>query len=210
MDNRETLTPSSGDAILKRHLFSEVARNWIKGRGHIERAYFVRRPSRQSFGFRVAASSGPIPKAPGSAGGYLLYYVIASSERLADALLNGKRYCTIMNEGVRLNVKLDDRAAAIALDYVDVDRQSDRHQIEFWLVTLVRICRQLTDTRLAPRHLRIRHRRDETPAEMRSFFGCDVEFGAASDEIMFPAPEASLPMVGSYNYLNDMLCRNAQ
>ena len=72
MDNRETLTPSSGDAILKRHLFSEVARNWIKGRGHIGRAYFVRRPSRQSFGFRVAASSGPIPKAPGSAGGYLL------------------------------------------------------------------------------------------------------------------------------------------
>ena len=38
----------------------------------MERAYFVRRPSRQSFGFRVAASSGPIPKAPGSAGGYLL------------------------------------------------------------------------------------------------------------------------------------------
>src|SRR5258708_40345261 len=72
MDNRETLTPSSGDAILKRHLFSEVARNWIKGRGHIGRAYFVRRPSRQSFGFRVAASSGPIPKAPGSAGGYLI------------------------------------------------------------------------------------------------------------------------------------------
>src|SRR5258708_31601955 len=71
MDNRETLTPSSGDAILKRHLFSEVARNWIKGRGHIGRAYFVRRPGRQSFGFRVAASSGPIPKAPGSAGGYL-------------------------------------------------------------------------------------------------------------------------------------------
>jgi hypothetical protein len=31
----------------------------------------VRRPSRQCFGFRVAASSGPIHKAPGSAGGYL-------------------------------------------------------------------------------------------------------------------------------------------
>src|SRR3954452_24791166 len=75
----------------------------------------------------------------------LVYYVVASSERLADALLNGKRYCTIMNEGVRLNVKLEDRAAAIALDYVDVDRQSDQHQIEFWLVTLVRICRQVTD-----------------------------------------------------------------
>src|SRR5712664_315006 len=72
MDDRETLTPSSGDAILKRHLFSGVAKNWIKDRGDVGRAYFVRRPSRQSFGFRVAASSGPIPKAPGSAGGYLL------------------------------------------------------------------------------------------------------------------------------------------
>ena len=100
----------------------------------------------------------------------LVYYVIASSERLADALMNGTRYCRIMNEGVRLSVKLDDRAAAIALDYVDVDRRSDRHQVEFWLVTLVRICRQVTDTRLAPRSLRIRHRRDETPAEMSELF----------------------------------------
>src|SRR5258705_10067705 len=85
MDNRETLTPSSGDAILKRHLFSEVARNWIKGRGHIERAYFVRRPSRQSFGFRVAASSGPIPKAPGSAGGYLPSAKSSGNEPVLDS-----------------------------------------------------------------------------------------------------------------------------
>src|SRR5712691_10770118 len=70
MDNRETSTPSSDDPILKRHLFSGVT---IKGRGDVGRVYFVRRPSRQSFGFRVAASSGPILKAPGSAGGYLQY-----------------------------------------------------------------------------------------------------------------------------------------
>ena len=140
----------------------------------------------------------------------LVYHVITSSERLADALLNGKRYSTLVNEGVHLNVKLDDRGVAIALDYVDVDRQSERHQIEFWLVTLVRICRKVTETRLAPRHLRIRHRRDETPAEMRSFFGCDVEFGATSDEIIFAAPVASLPIVGSDNYLNDLLLRYAE
>ena len=140
----------------------------------------------------------------------LIYYVIASAERLSDALLDGKRYCAIMNEGVRLTVKLDERAVAIALDYVDVDRQSDRHQIEFWLVTLVRICRQVTDTRLALRNLRIRHRRDQTPAEMRSFFACDVEFGADRDEIIFPAPVASLRIVGSDNYLNDLLLRYAE
>src|SRR5712691_1228004 len=70
MDNRETSTPSSDDPILKRHLFSGVT---IKGRGDVGRVYFVRRPSRQSFGFRVAASSGPILKAPGAAGGFLRY-----------------------------------------------------------------------------------------------------------------------------------------
>jgi AraC-like DNA-binding protein len=140
----------------------------------------------------------------------LIYYVIASSERFTDALLNGKRYCTVMNESVRLDVKLDNGGAAIAIEYVDIDRQSDRHQMEFWMVTLVRICRQVTDTRLAPRLVRIRHWREETPVEMRSFFGCDVEFGAASDEIIFPSPVASLPIVGSDNYLNDMLLRYAE
>src|SRR5258707_5011799 len=81
MDDRETLTPSSGDAILKRHLFSGLAKNWIKDRGDVGRAYFVRRPSRQSFGFRVAASSGPIPKAPGSAGGYLPHFTFPLAAR---------------------------------------------------------------------------------------------------------------------------------
>jgi AraC-like DNA-binding protein len=140
----------------------------------------------------------------------LVYYVIASSDRLADALLNGKRYCAVMNEGIRLDVRLDERAIAVAFDYVDIDRQSDRHQMEFWLVTMVRICRKVTDTRLAPRSVKIRHQRHETPDEMRNFFGCDVEFGANSDEVIFPAPVASLPIVGSDNYLNNLLLRYAE
>jgi len=74
----------------------------------------------------------------------------------------------------------------------------------------MRICRQVTDSRLAPRHLRIRLRRDEAPAEFRSFFGCDVEFGAESDEIIFPASMASLPIVDRDNYLNDLLRRYAE
>ena len=40
-------------------------------------------------------------------------------------------------------------SASLALDYVNVDRRSDRHQVEFWLVTLMRICREVTATRLA-------------------------------------------------------------
>jgi len=139
----------------------------------------------------------------------LVYYVIASSEQLADGIRNAERYSGIMNDGVRLHFRQDDRSAAIALDYVNLDRQSDRHQIEFLLVTVIRICRQITDTRLAPRHLRVRHHRDAMPAEFRKFFGTDVEFGAGADEIVFPAPVASLPHAKRDNYLNDLLRRYA-
>ena len=139
----------------------------------------------------------------------LVYYVIASSEQLADGIRNAERYSGIMNDGVRLHFRQDDRSAVIALDYVNLDRQSDRHQIEFLLVTVIRICRQITDTRLAPRHLRVRHHRDAMPAEFRKFFGTDVEFGAGADEIVFPAPVASLPLAKRDNYLNDLLRRYA-
>ena len=135
----------------------------------------------------------------------LLYYVIASSERLADAIRNAERYCGIMNDGVCLHFRQDDRTAAIALDYVNVDRHSDRHQTEFLLVMVTRICRQITDTRLAPLHLRVRHSREAPPAEFKTFLGINVEFGAGADEVVFPPPVASLPVVRRDNYLNNLL-----
>lgn len=114
----------------------------------------------------------------------LLYYVMASSGLLADALRNAERYSRINNEGIRLHFR-SDRATVIALDYLNVDRGSDRHQIEFWLTALVRIRRQLTNNRLAPRKLTVRHFRDNSPAEYKLFLASDVEFGAEADEIVF-------------------------
>ena len=140
----------------------------------------------------------------------LVYYVITSSDDLTDALLNGKRYCAIANQGIRIDVKQEDRSTAIVFDYVDVDRRSDRHQIEFWFVTTMRICRQATDTRLAPRTVRMRHSRDEAPPEFKTFFGCDVEFGADCDEIVLPMQVASLPVAGRDQYLNEMLRKYAE
>ena len=134
----------------------------------------------------------------------LLYYVMESSGLLADALRNAERYSRINNEGVRLHFR-SDRATVIALDYLNVDRRSDRHQIEFWLTALVRICRQLTDNRLAPRRLAVRHFRDNSPAEYKLFLASDVEFGAEADEIVFSEQVASLPIVGADTYLNKLL-----
>src|SRR4029078_8195048 len=91
----------------------------------------------------------------------------------------------------------------------NVDRRAARPQGEVWLVTMMRICRQITDTRLTPRHLRFRHNREAIPAEFRTFLGIQVEFGTGADEIVFPAPVASLPVAKRDNYLNDLLRRYA-
>ncbi len=139
----------------------------------------------------------------------LLYYVAASSEQVADALLNGARFSRINNEGVRLQVSTG-KTTTVGLEYVNVDRATDKHQAEFWLVTLIRLCRKLTETRLAPSRLKVRHFRDDTPAELRAFLGCEVEFSADADEIVFPGQVASLPIVSHDRFLNNLLLQYAE
>jgi AraC-like DNA-binding protein len=140
----------------------------------------------------------------------LVYYVIASSDQLADALRNAERYSQINNEGIRLRFSMQHRTVKIALDYVNVDRDAERHHMEFWLVTLVRICRQVTNGRLTPSWLKTKHFRNGAPPEFRAFFGVDVEFGASADEICFPRHAALLSVVGRDEHLNELLRHYAE
>ena len=123
----------------------------------------------------------------------LLYYVLASSDVMTDALQRAARYGRITNEGVSLKFDANSEVA-ISLEYSGVERRSDCHHIEFWLVSLVRLCRQLTNRRLLPGRIRVVHHRRKTPADFRSMFGCDIEFGAAADELIFPGAVTSSPL----------------
>jgi hypothetical protein len=73
----------------------------------------------------------------------LLYYVMASSDLLGDALQRCAHYSAIVNEGVRLSYRAGEQVT-IDFDYTGVQRHLDRHQIEFFMTTLIRLCRQLT------------------------------------------------------------------
>jgi AraC-like DNA-binding protein len=139
----------------------------------------------------------------------LVYYVMASSEELAGALHNLERYSRIVNEGVSLHCTLG-QGATVTVDYVGFDRGSDRHHIEFWLVALMRILRDITDSRLAPQRLKVRHSRSRPPADFKSFFGTAIEFGSDTDEIVLSGPVASLPVVRRDPYLNKLLRRYAE
>jgi hypothetical protein len=88
-----------------------------------------------------------------------LYYVSASSEILSMALQRAARYSSIINEGVSLKY-IDGKDVVIAFHYVGVSRHKDRHQIEFFMTTLIRLCQKLTGHRVVPSRVSITHRRN--------------------------------------------------
>ena len=79
----------------------------------------------------------------------LLYYVLASSETLGEALKRLARYSGIHNEGVHITCQ-DRNALGIDFQYFGVSRVSDFHQIEFFVTVLLRLCRELSGRRILP------------------------------------------------------------
>jgi AraC-like DNA-binding protein len=136
----------------------------------------------------------------------LVYYVLASSQTLTDAFQRVARYSGINNEGVRVAFRRH-RRASLAFRYSGVSRLSDRHQIEFFVTLLVRICRQLAGRRLLPDGIRLMHRRAELPADLKSFFGCAVTFGHDVDEIIYAKNAGDAVIISADPFLNSLLTR---
>jgi Arabinose-binding domain of AraC transcription regulator, N-term len=136
----------------------------------------------------------------------LLHYVLASSDTLDEALRRGVRYSAIVNEGITLKF-CEGRDIGINFEYAGVARHSDRHQIEFSMVTLVRTCRQLTNRHLPASRVSFTHRRSHDASEFRAFFGSDVTFGAAVDEVAFPSSIKQMAVVDADPYLNELLTK---
>jgi AraC-like DNA-binding protein len=133
-----------------------------------------------------------------------LYYVSASSERLGNALQQLARYASIANEGVSMKY-LGGKNVGISFHYVGVGRHLDRHQIEFFVAILIRLCRQLTGTRLVPTGVKLIHRRNSKCREITEFLGSDAKFGAAVDEVLFAPATKDMPIVSADHHLNKIL-----
>jgi len=135
----------------------------------------------------------------------LSYYVLASSERLDEALRYAARYSSAVNDGIKLTLR-EDKTLNIAFEYVGVTRHLDQHQIEFWMAALVRVCRQITNRRLVPDSVSFAHRRKPS-SELSTFFGCDIRFGSDVDEAVFPISVRDVAVVSGDPFLNQVLIK---
>jgi AraC-like DNA-binding protein len=134
----------------------------------------------------------------------LYYYVVASSDVLRDVFERGAKYTAILNEGV-VQSCVEGRHCGIRMKYAGVSRHSDRHQIEFWMAAILRLCRHLTGRQLVPVRVTFAHKRQSIPPEMAEFFGTQIEYGTNTDEIAFGVERGTLPLVSADPYLNKML-----
>jgi len=135
----------------------------------------------------------------------LLYYVLASSETLGEALGRVARYSSIVNEGFRVTVR-EGKEIDVVLESVGIPRRLNRHQIEFSFATFMRACREITKLRLTAHQVRFAHRRSLS-TEMNSFFGCDVEFGAEIDQLTFSRSILGTTVASADPYLNRLLIK---
>jgi AraC-like DNA-binding protein len=140
----------------------------------------------------------------------LIFYVAASSATLGEALQRGARYSSIVNEGLALKC-LQGQDIQVLFEYVGVARHSDRHQIEFLMTALIRLCRQLTGLRLLPSRVRITHcRSSQGTAELAAFFGDNITFEAGADEVTFVGEAKPLVVTSADPYLNELLVANCE
>jgi AraC-like DNA-binding protein len=139
----------------------------------------------------------------------LIYYIMASSDSLDDAFTRASRYSAIVNEGIAVSLS-HERGLVVRLRYVGVSRHSDRHQVEFWMTSIVRVCRRLTGRNLSPKRVCFAHHRSKGIPEFSRFLGCPVQFQAKSDEILLPPSVLSYRLTQADPYLNDLLVRYAQ
>ena len=145
-------------------------------------------------GFRLASAYDPREIG-------LLYYVAASADTLWEALLRVERYSTLANDGIVLTIKKGN-LLRVRFQYAGVPRHSDTHQIEFWMASLVRICRRLTGRDLKPVHMRIIHPRADDRREIAKLIDGDIETGADADEVELPVEIGDFPITTADPYLN--------
>jgi len=134
------------------------------------------------------------------------YYLIASSDTLLQAIDTSAQYDTLIREGIHLRYRLES-ALLVICEHSGLDPHPDRHQMEFWMTCIVRLCRQLTRSNITPDHIGFTHETEANTAEMEVYFACPLHFEAECNQISFEHRSAQLALAMPDPYLNRIMRR---
>jgi hypothetical protein len=141
-----------------------------------------------AFGLHLAEHSDPR-----DAG--ILFFVTSGAEDLREALALFARYFRIVNEALQVRLAPKGRGVAVEVGFVALPRHSVRQNAEFGLAVILKALREMTGRRIRPARVAFAHVRDSLVQDFERFFGCVVEFGAASDLMEFSNDVLATPLL---------------
>jgi AraC-like DNA-binding protein len=134
----------------------------------------------------------------------MLYYVLAASPNIGEAIRNLVRYLAVANESLRLGVSESKKNTVLTVGY-KIPRHTDRLFVEYGYAVVIRAFRELTGRNVSPIAVSFIHGRSTNIAEFSRFYGCPVKFNANADRIVLPTDALAAPILTSDKYLLQIL-----
>ena len=135
----------------------------------------------------------------------LLFYVTSAARTIGETLLLYERYCRIVNEAVRVKLLPVQNGVVVEFNFVGLSRHHFRQNAEFGLAAILKGLREHVGRNVLPIGVTFAHPRNSNLQEFERFFGCPVEYGAASDQWSFSNETLAVPLITGDQYLLETL-----
>jgi Arabinose-binding domain of AraC transcription regulator, N-term len=135
----------------------------------------------------------------------LLFYVTSAGKDLGEALALFVRYCRIVNEAMRLQLKRRGSDLVLEGHVVGVPRFRATQSVEFGVAVVVKMLREITGRHIHPTRMILAHALNAHSRELERFCGCPIEFGESPGEIVFSPQSLAAPLLTEGVYLLDTL-----
>jgi AraC-like DNA-binding protein len=133
----------------------------------------------------------------------LLFYVTSAARTIGETLPLYERYCRIVNEAVRVKLLPVQNGVVVEFNFVGLSRHLFRQNVEFGLAAILKSLRENVGRNIRPIRVTFAHPRNSNLQEFERFFGCPVEYGAASDQ--WSNETLAVPLISGDPYLLETL-----
>ena len=141
-----------------------------------------------AFGFHLATEANPRELG-------LVFYVASAAKDLGEAIALLGRYCRIVNEAIRVQLTRGSGDLVIDVHVVGIQRFLAAQNAELAIAVILKSLREITGLNVHPAKITLVHMRNSDFPEFERFCGCPVEFGGATDQLVFTSESLAAPLI---------------
>ncbi|NIZ61774.1 hypothetical protein DL239_12410 [Sedimentitalea sp. CY04] len=135
----------------------------------------------------------------------LICYVGLAAPTVGGFLANFARYSRVASPVLEIDTSRLLDHGVINWEYAISPSLKRRQYVEFSAASFLNTVRQFTDGPVSPCLVQFQHHRRNQVEEIEEFFGCKVEFGAATNGFKFAANDLDLPLTSADEQLLTVL-----